>query len=126
MDEYGLSETSDEDKLEQRPERYEDAEKGVQDDGSFFYKSSQQASDSRQEQPAENNKRYSDFVTVKLAQEFSDGDKLNRNRGYACSYNGPNDQTLHVIMNLPIQDMCCFAEGQLQPDSRFYSSKAWT
>ena len=102
MDEYGLSETSDEDKLEQRPERYEDAEKGVQDEGSFFYKSSQQASDSRQEQPAENNKRYSDFVTVKLAQEFSDGDKLNRNRGYACSYNGPNDQTFHVIMNLPI------------------------
>jgi hypothetical protein len=91
MDKENFSEMPDEDQLEKRPDSHQEHEQGIQNKGRASDRSRSQTSETRDQKPAEKHQGDGDFITVKLRQEFPNGDKLNCNGRDSRAYDRPYD-----------------------------------
>jgi len=96
MDKDGLPELPDQDDLHEGPDGHENAKEGIKGKGRAFDKFCRQTSKASQQQPREEHQRNGHLIAVKLGQKLSNGNKLNSDGRYPCSYDGPYDEALNI------------------------------
>ncbi len=104
-------ENPDSDNLKKGPDGNDEGENQVSPEGCGSKKLYPERSDSRQNQPTEDDQADGDFIAVKLGQKLSNGENLGGDGGYPNSDDGPDHESAKTSGGKVFHEAVLFLKG---------------